>query len=57
MPNFCSLGSGALDVHGCLKACAEIGIEYVVVEQDFMHALSPMEATGRLPGYEGVRTG
>lgn len=44
MPNFCSLGSGALDVHGCLKACAEIGIEYVVVEQDFMHAISPMEA-------------
>lgn len=44
MPNFCSLGSGALDVHGCLKACAEIGIEYAIVEQDFMHALSPMEA-------------
>ncbi|NMB02912.1 MAG: sugar phosphate isomerase/epimerase [Firmicutes bacterium] len=44
MPNFCSLGSGALDVHGCLKACAEIGIEYAIVEQDFMHALTPMEA-------------
>lgn len=44
MPNFCSLGSGALDVHGCLKACSEIGIEYAIVEQDFMHALSPMEA-------------
>lgn len=44
MPNFCSLGSGALNVHGCLKACAEIGIEYAIVEQDFMHALTPMEA-------------
>ena len=44
MPNFCSLGSGALDVHGCLKACSELGIEYAIVEQDFMHALSPMEA-------------
>lgn len=43
MPNFCSLGSGALDVHGCLKACAEIGIEYAIVEQDYMHALTPME--------------
>ena len=44
MPNFCSLGSGALDVYGCLKACAEIGIDYAIVEQDFMHALNPMEA-------------
>lgn len=44
MPNFCSLGSGALDVHGCLKTCHEIGIEYAIVEQDFMHALTPMEA-------------
>lgn len=44
MPNFCSLGSGALDVHGCLKACHEIGIEWAIVEQDFMHALTPMEA-------------
>jgi sugar phosphate isomerase/epimerase len=44
MPNFCSLGSGELDVHGCLKACHEIGLEYIVVEQDFMHALTPMEA-------------
>jgi len=44
MPNFCSLGSGALDVHGCLKACAEIGMDYVVVEQDYMHRLTPMEA-------------
>lgn len=44
MPNFCSLGSGALKVHDCLKACHEIGIEYAVVEQDFMHVLSPMEA-------------
>ncbi len=44
MPNFCSLGSGALKVHDCLKACNEIGIEYAVVEQDFMHALTPMEA-------------
>ena len=44
MPNFCSLGSGALKVHDCLKACHEIGIEYAIVEQDFMHALTPMEA-------------
>ncbi|MCL2092744.1 MAG: sugar phosphate isomerase/epimerase [Treponema sp.] len=44
MPNFCSLGSGALNVRGCLKACQEIGIKYAVVEQDFMHALTPMEA-------------
>lgn len=44
MPNFCSLGSGALDVHGCLKACREIGIEYAIVEQDYMHALSLQEA-------------
>ena len=43
MPNFCSLGSGALKVHDCLKACHDIGIEYAVVEQDFMHVLSPME--------------
>lgn len=43
MPNFCSLGSGALDVHGCLKACTEIGIEYAICEQDFMHVLTPME--------------
>ena len=40
MPNFCSLGSGALKVHDCLKACHDIGIEYAVVEQDFMHVLS-----------------
>lgn len=44
MPNFCSLGSGALDVHGCLKACSEIGIGYAVVEQDYMHALTMQEA-------------
>jgi sugar phosphate isomerase/epimerase len=44
MPNFCSLGSGALDVHGCLKACSEIGIEWAVVEQDYMHALSITES-------------
>jgi sugar phosphate isomerase/epimerase len=44
MPNFCSLGSGALDVHGCLKVCSELGIEYAIVEQDYMHALSCRES-------------
>lgn len=43
MPNFCSLGSGVLPVHDCLKACLDIGIDVVNVEQDFAHVLSPME--------------
>lgn len=43
MPNFCSLGSGVLPVHECLKACLEIGIDVVNVEQDFEHVLTPLE--------------
>ncbi|MBQ9046361.1 MAG: sugar phosphate isomerase/epimerase [Solobacterium sp.] len=43
MPNFCSLGSGVLKVHDCLKKCAEIGIDVINVEQDFNHVLDPLE--------------
>ena len=43
MPNFCSLGSGVLPVHDCLKACQEIGIDIVNVEQDFEHTLNGLE--------------
>lgn len=43
MPNFCSLGSGVLKVYECLKACSEVGIDVINVEQDFMHELSPLE--------------
>ncbi len=43
MPNFCSLGSGALPVHECLKACVDIGIDIVNVEQDFEHTLNGLE--------------
>ena len=43
MPNFCSLGSGALPVHDALKKCAELGIGVVNVEQDFAHTLTAMD--------------
>ena len=43
-PQFTAVGSGALDLIGCLKAGDEEGIEWAIVEQDFMNKLTPKQS-------------
>ncbi|MBR0086144.1 MAG: sugar phosphate isomerase/epimerase [Lachnospiraceae bacterium] len=43
MPNFCAVGAGALPVYECLKACQEVGIEFITCEQDFPHTLKGID--------------
>jgi sugar phosphate isomerase/epimerase len=43
MPRFTTPGTGKLDLRGCLKAGCEIGLEWAIVEQDFMYNLTPKE--------------
>ena len=43
MPNFSSVGSGGIAVHALLETCYDMGIEYAICEQDFMHVLTPLE--------------
>ncbi len=39
VPSFTAVGSGRLDLYGCLKAGDEEGIEWAIVEQDFLNKL------------------
>jgi len=43
MPAFTAPGTGLLDMAGCLEAAQALGIEYAIVEQDFMRNLTPHE--------------
>ena len=43
MPRFTTPGTGELDIHNVLKAGTEIGVEWAIVEQDFLYNLSPIE--------------
>ena len=43
MPRFTTPGTGALDLRGCLKKSAEMGMDYAIVEQDFMYHLTQLE--------------
>jgi sugar phosphate isomerase/epimerase len=40
MPQFTTPGTGILDLKECLKAGAEIGLEWAIVEQDFQNKLN-----------------
>ena len=39
------LGCGMLDFDACYKACEEIGVSYIVYEQDTNFESSPLEST------------
>jgi sugar phosphate isomerase/epimerase len=43
VPQFTTVGTGKLDLYGCLKAGAEEGREWAIVEQDFQNKLTPKE--------------
>ena len=43
-PQFTAVGSGALDLIGCLKAGDEEGIEWAIVEQDYMNTLDQKQS-------------
>ena len=43
MPRFTTPGTGKVDLRGCLKAGADLGIEWAIVEQDFQYNLTQKE--------------
>lgn len=43
MPRFTTPGTGLLDLGGCLRAAAELGQEWAIVEQDFQYHLTETE--------------
>ena len=43
MPRFTAPCTGKVDIRGCLKAGAELGIEWAIVEQDFLYNLTARE--------------
>ena len=43
MPRFTTPGTGRVDLLGCLKAGAELDIEWAIVEQDFQYNLTEKE--------------
>ena len=44
VPQFTAVGSGCLDLIGCLKAGDELGIEWAIIEQDFMNKLDQKQS-------------
>ena len=41
---FTEVGTGVVDVRGAVEAARECGVDWLVVEQDRMRDLSPMES-------------
>ena len=41
---FTSVGSGVVDIRGCMKAALEFGLTWGIMEQDAMNQLSPMDS-------------
>ncbi len=52
-PRFAPVGCGNMDLGACYRACRDIGVQYIVVEQDDCYEREPYEAV-RI-GFEGLR--
>lgn len=52
-PRFAECGQGNLDLGACYRTCKEIGVEYIVIEQDNCYDLHPYDAVKI--GFEGLR--
>ncbi len=56
MPRFTTPGTGKLDLKGCLQQALDMGIDYAIIEQDFMYNLDPL-ATVTAAYYNMKETG
>lgn len=52
-PRFAECGHGNLDLGACYRICKEIGVEYIVIEQDDCYDVHPYDAVKI--GFEGLR--
>lgn len=52
-PRFAECGQGNLNLTACYNTCKEIGVNYIVIEQDNCYDLHPYEAVKL--GFEGLR--
>ena len=56
MPRFTTPGTGKLKMKDCLQQALDMGIEYAIIEQDFMYHLDPL-ATAQAGYYNMKETG
>ena len=56
MPRFTTPGTGHLNMKGVLQQALDMGIDYAIIEQDFMYNLSPLE-TAQAGYYNMKETG
>jgi|LSQX01.1.fsa_nt_gb sugar phosphate isomerase/epimerase len=53
-PKFAQCGQGNLDLDACYRACQEIGVNYIVIEQDNCYDTHPYDAVKI--GFEGLKS-
>ena len=56
MPRFTTPGTGHLNLKGVLQKALDMGIDYAIIEQDFMYNLDPL-ATAQAGYYNMKETG
>lgn len=52
-PHFAECGQGNLDLDACYRVCQEIGVNYIVIEQDDCYGTHPYDAVKT--GFEGLK--
>ena len=50
---FAECGTGNIDFGACYRACKEIGVQYIVIEQDLCYDKDPYDSV-RI-GFEGLK--
>ncbi len=50
---FAECGTGNIDLGACYRACKDIGVQYIVIEQDLCYDLHPYESVKI--GFEGLK--